>query len=310
MSATHGPHVAPCVAVTGAGGFIGRHVLAELGRRGLQATVIMRPGSVAPPQVQGHRVVQADFTKADAETAADTLAAAGHPDVLIHLAWGGLPNYLSLHHFEQEAPLHYHWLKGLVGAGLKQVLVTGTCFEYGNQSGALDETMTAQPTNPYGFAKDQLRRELTYLQAAQGFGMSWARLFYMHGEGQSANSLWPLLQAAALRGDAEFPMSGGEQLRDYLPVAEVARCLVGLALGAVQAQGNNGTGTASGHGIVNICSGKPVSVRSLVEGWIADNSWSIRPKLGCYPYPNYEPMAFWGDASKLSRCLGDGMETR
>ena len=51
-------------------------------------------------------------------------------------------------------------------------------------------------------------------------------------------------------------MSGGEQSRDYLPVTEVARHLVSLAL------------AGKDNGIVNICSGIPISVREIVEGWV------------------------------------------
>jgi len=47
-------------------------------------------------------------------------------------------------------------------------------------------------------------------------------------------------------------------------------------------------------GIVNICSGKPKSVRSLVEQWVSENDWNIQLELGYYPYPDYEPMEFWG----------------
>jgi dTDP-6-deoxy-L-talose 4-dehydrogenase (NAD+) len=86
-------------------------------------------------------------------------------------------------------------------------------------------------------------------------------------------------------------MSGGEQLRDYLPVVEVARLLVSLAL--------NGRD----NGIINICSGEPISVRRLVESWIAANGWSIELNLGHYPYPTFEPMAFWGDRRKLAACI-------
>ena len=86
-------------------------------------------------------------------------------------------------------------------------------------------------------------------------------------------------------------MSGGEQLRDYLPIAEVAKCLVSLAMARCD------------NGVVNICSGKPISVRKLVERWIEENEWSIKLNLGYYPYPDYEPMAFWGERKKLDHCL-------
>lgn len=258
------------IAVSGASGFIGRHVVAELERRGLPMSLLARDAGTDPAQ---------------------RYELAGRPDTLIHLAWGGLPNYQSPHHYEQELPAQYALLKGLVGAGLKTLVVAGTCFEYGMQSGPLCEDLETRPANPYAFAKDALRRQLEFLQRQTPFALTWARLFYLHGDGQAAGSLWPQLQSAAARGDALFPMSGGEQLRDYLPVAEVAKHLVDLAL------------TQHDNGIVNVCSGQPVSVRRLVEAWIADKGWTIRPELGRFPYPAHEPMAFWGDERKLRRCL-------
>jgi len=215
----------------------------------------------------------------------------GEPDVLIHLAWGGLPNYKSSHHLERELPAQHRFLKGLIESGLGDVVVAGTCFEYGMTSGQLREDMEARPTNPYGIAKDTLRRRLECLKNDVAFAMTWSRLFYIYGEGQAESSLLPQLRRAVERGDAVFDMSGGEQLRDYMPVGEAARNLVSLAVGNRD------------NGIVNICSGKPISVRNLVEGWVEDNGWAIKLNLGQYPYPDYEPMEFWGDRQKLDRCL-------
>jgi dTDP-6-deoxy-L-talose 4-dehydrogenase (NAD+) len=84
-------------------------------------------------------------------------------------------------------------------------------------------------------------------------------------------------------------MSGGDQLRDYLPVEIVARKIVDLAT------------IAQNPGVTNICSGKPISIRSLVEKWISEQAWNIRPELGRYGYPDYEAFAFWGDTSKYHR---------
>jgi dTDP-6-deoxy-L-talose 4-dehydrogenase (NAD+) len=275
------------VAITGASGFVGQHVVAELERHSISPILICRPSMEVPPAFAGHSVVSCDLKVAPAEV----FDLIGQPDVLIHLAWGGLPNYRSLHHFEEELPAQYRFLKTLVGSGLKNLLVTGTCFEYGMQSGPLREDLEARPNNPYGFAKDTLRRQLEYLQQVTPFNLTWARLFYLYGEGQAENSLLPQLKKAIHRGDRVFNMSGGEQLRDYLPISEVAKYIVSLAT------------TARENGIVNVCSGKPISVRRLVETWIKENGWSIDLQLDHYPYPDYEPMAFWGDRSKLTRCL-------
>lgn len=267
------------VAVTGASGFIGRHVLAELGKHDVDLVAVTRDSARLHDLDKSIRIVEIDI----ASHAPDCFEQMGRPDVLIHLAWDGLPNYKSLHHFESELPIQYRFLKGLIEAGLPTLLVTGTCFEYGMQSGPLAPDMQTVPDNPYGYAKDALRKQLGYLQALKQYNLIWARLFYMYGEGQPRTSLYPLLKEAVAKGDKVFNMSGGEQLRDYLPVEEIAHQIVSLALAPCDI------------GATNICSGKPISVRCLVEQWLHEHSWEIELNLGYYPYPDYESMAFWGE---------------
>jgi dTDP-6-deoxy-L-talose 4-dehydrogenase (NAD+) len=269
------------IAVTGASGFIGRHVLSELKKQNVEIIAITRDATRLADVGESVRLVEMDI----AQPTANSFEMLGRPDVLIHLAWDGLPNYKSLHHFETELPRQYQFLKSMVESGLPSMLVTGTCFEYGMQSGALAPTISMKPTNPYGYAKDALRQQLEYLKTTKPFNLTWGRLFYMHGEGQPNTSLYPKLKEAVSRGDNVFNMSGGEQLRDYLAVEEVAYQIVELALNRHDS------------GAVNICSGNPISVRRLVEQWIKENDWSIELNLGYYPYPDYEPMAFWGEPS-------------
>jgi nucleoside-diphosphate-sugar epimerase len=275
------------IAVTGASGFIGRYVLAELVKRQVEVVAATRDARSLDAWRDQVEIVEIDLGQA-LPRQLDRLA---RTEVLIHLAWEGLPNYKSRHHFEQELPRQYGLLKSLVERGLPALLLAGTCAEYGMQSGALSEDFPALPCNAYGFAKDSLRRQLEFLGRDHSFAMTWARLFYVYGDGQPATSLYPQFKAAVSRGDRIFDMSGGEQLRDYLPVAEVARLIVTLAM----RQENSG--------LVNVCAGQPVSVRRLVEGWITDNASEIQLNLGKYPYPDYEPLAFWGARSKLDTLL-------
>ncbi len=266
------------VALTGASGFIGRHVLEELLACGQSVVATYRPGRQPERKSPGLRWVEFDVDTPPPD-AYDSL---GRPEVLIHLAWGGLPNYNSLHHVEDELPKHYRFLSKMIRQGLPALIVSGTCFEYGMQSGPLSANAPTYPVNPYGFAKDTLFRQLKLLRAVHPFALTWARLFYMYGNDQPETSLLPLLRRAVAECSAEFPMSGGEQLRDYLPVEEVAKQLVSHAL------------TYRDRGAVNVCSGKPISVRRLVESWISEHQWNISLRLGQLPYPDYEPMAFWG----------------
>lgn len=277
------------VAVTGASGFLGQYVLRELAKRGnVEVIAAARTMKESGLQVGREKFVCLDVDSVPLDTA---FAMLDSPDIVIHLAWAGLPNYMSLHHIEAHLANQYRFLSSMVRSGLPSLTCAGTCFEYGMAAGALTEDMPSNPTNPYGFAKETLRRQLGFLQAQQNFRLTWARLFYVYGEGQPSTSLYQQFMSAGRSGERRFRMSSGEQLRDFLPVEEVASYLVTLAL------------DTSGSGTVNVCSGKPVSVRSLVEKWRTEQDWDIELDLGYYPYPDYEPMAFWGSNRRLHDLL-------
>lgn len=274
------------IAVTGAAGFIGRHVLDELMRHNVEIVATTRDVTRLADRKRV-RVVELDIM----ESTPDIFKRLEKPDVLIHLAWSGLPNYQSLHHFSSELPAQFNFLRRVIEGGLASLVVSGTCFEYGMQSGCLSENMITLPDNPYGFAKDALRKQIGFLKRSCAFNLAWARLFYMYGEGQPKTSLYSQLQDAAKNGESIFCMSGGEQLRDYLPISDVAQQIVALAL------------CGRDVGIVNVCSGNPISVRALVERWMCEKGWNMSLKLGHYPYPVYEPLAFWGDATRINKIL-------
>lgn len=273
------------VLITGASGFIGRHVVKALLGRGHSITAVDIDSQQAKKFDWFDSV---NFVVCDIhQPILEPEILFGPADAVVHLAWHGLPNYKSLFHFEENLPSDYQFLKTLVLAGYKHLLVTGTCLEYGLQNGCLSESTKPRPSLPYSLAKDTLRKFLEALQKEHPFLLQWARLFYMYGEGQNPNSLLAQLDRAIERGDESFDMSGGEQLRDYLPVTKVATQLVTLMENMKVS------------GAINICSGIPISVRKLVENHIADRITNITLNPGHYPYTDHEPMAFWGDNTKM-----------
>jgi nucleoside-diphosphate-sugar epimerase len=279
------------VLVTGASGFIGNYVVQELLDEGFAVVA----SSAQPGKIKERRwfpkVEYVPMDLADFDDSINYFDLFEKPDMMIHLAWEGLPNYKSSFHVEVNFPRHLSFLSNLVRNGLKDLTVTGTCFEYGMKEGVLKETLEPAPDNSYSIAKDKLRIRLEKLQAEKQFNFKWVRLFYMYGEGQNPNSILAQLKKAIDNHEAVFNMSGGEQVRDYLPVETAAAYIVKIASqNAVQ-------------GIINCCSGEPITIKELVNSFIAKMNASIKLNPGYYPYPDYEPMKFWGDPAKLKTII-------
>lgn len=272
------------VAVSGASGFVGRHVLGELRRRDVDVVALVR----SPDQLDQHpRQLQ---VRVDLEApAADDFDRMGQPDVLIHLAWAGLNNFKSPSHLSVELPRQREWLEHLLRAGLGKLCAVGTCLEYGMLSGEQNEWNACEPTVAYAQAKTRLLDQLLSLQGSLGFALTWARLYYVYGPGQAATSLFSQLRSCLLSGRTEFPMSPADQIRDFLPIHCAARNIVDLALAGVDA------------GVVNVCSGTGVTVEDMVRKWLSDWNAKVELRKGVFPYPDYEPFEFWGSTDKLRR---------
>ena len=149
------------IAVSGATGFVGRYIIAELEKRSITPILLIRPSSTPLLLDIKYTIVSVDLSSLHKGNLFEYI---GKPDILIHCAWAGLPNYNSRHHYENELPIQYNFLTQLIKNGLENLLVTGTCFEYGMQTGALHEDVIPQPSNPYGLAKNTLLQQLKYFQ--------------------------------------------------------------------------------------------------------------------------------------------------
>lgn len=277
------------ILVSGATGFVGRHLVPLLAEHGHDViacynTEARRVDHPAATSVQWKRL---DIFNPPE----NPFEALGEPDCMIHLAWSGLPNYKDHFHLTENLPADQVFLVSMLNGGLGQLLGAGTCFEYGMQEGELSEDMKPDPDNPYGEAKNLLRKHLEAAANESGTVFQWARLFYMYGLGQNERSLFSQLQAAIDSGDDVFDMSGGQQVRDYLPVKIVAEYLAAIAF------------QSKVTGIINVCSGRNVPLVELVKEYLDERGAQIELNLGKYPYPDWEPFRFWGSTRKLQKVI-------
>ena len=279
------------ILVTGGCGFIGNYVVQELIKKNHDLLIIGTDIKKAKEFIWFNQV---SFEEVDINNpSTDFIDSCKDFNKVIHLAWQKLPNYGQLFHMEENLPNQFFFLKKLMLKGIKDFTVIGTCFEYGLQNGCLSEDMPCYPNNYYALAKDTLRRLLELYCKEKNVNFKWLRPFYTFGEGQNPNSLFSQLEKAIDNKDPIFNMSGGDQLRDYLPVEKVAEYIIKVAL------------QDRITGVINICSGAPVKLSSFVRDYIKQRNQKIELNLGYYPYSVHEPIEFWGDNLKLKQICHD-----
>jgi nucleoside-diphosphate-sugar epimerase len=235
--------------VTGSRGFVGRHVVEQAARAGHDVWAVVRPSAASDARASGARPLPLDLEDRAAVVAATERE---KPDAIIHLAWYARPqDYLtSLDNVDSLATTLVFARSALLG-GCRKMVGVGTCLEYADQSGPRREDDPLDPKSLYARCKSSAHLVLSELFRAHGATLVWARLFHMHGPGEHPARLIPAV-AAALRAGRSFALSPGEQVRDHLDVRDVASALLHLAVSDVE-------------GTVNVCSGNPVTLRTVLE---------------------------------------------
>lgn len=270
------------IFVTGGTGFIGSHFLKQAVAAGHSVVVLRRAGS--EPRV----ALQFAPEWAEGKLDDDWSEKLSQCQAVVHLAAAGVsPQTAGWDElFEVNVRQSLNLWRQAAKAGVKQLLVCGSCFEYG-QSGERYEFIPAnaplEPTHAYAASKAAATMAALALAREHQLELLMLRPFHAFGEGEEKTRFWPALRRAALTGE-DFPMTAGEQVRDFVPVETVAENFV-AALVRTDLR-------AGAPKIENVGTGKPQTLRAFAEYWWRHWEAKGKLKIGEMPYRANEVMRY------------------
>lgn len=277
------------ILVTGANGYIGRHVVSTLIN-------------------QGHDVIACDIVTDDIDIRAskfnlnifelpegNVYEQLGSPNVCVHMAWrNGFVHNANTHISDLSA--HYDFLKRLIDEGLRQLAVMGSMHEVGYWEGAIDETTPCNPTSMYGIAKDALRRAIMLYGQQHDTIMQWLRCYYILGDDVKSSSIFGKILKAVEEGKATFPFTKGKNKYDFIQLDDLAEMIAATIT------------QTDVTGIINCCTGIPLSLAERVESFIQENNLKIKLEYGAFSERPYDSPCVYGDATKIKKVLASKSE--
>lgn len=272
------------VLVTGANGYIGKHVVAALNNMNVHviaADVNPYVGDDADETISAN-ILDPEFSPSNYLSCV--------PDVCLHLAWRNGFNHNSETHIADLSG-HYGFLLKMADYGVKHLAVMGSMHEVGYWEGAICDDTPCNPQSLYGIAKDCLRRTMFQEASLKGFNLQWLRGYYIFGDDEGSQSVFGKLLRAARSGETTFPFTTGKNKFDFSSVKDLAYM---ISCAVLQDEIN---------GIINCCSGNPVSLAAQMEQFIKDNELNISLEYGAFPDRPYDSPGVWGNADKINAIM-------
>ncbi|MCU6791775.1 NAD(P)-dependent oxidoreductase [Paenibacillus sp. WQ 127069] len=271
------------VLVTGAGGYIGSYVVKKLLDMGVNVSAVDNNTERIDFRAN---IVEYDIF-ADNENIYEEL---GMPDVCLHMAWrDGFVHNADSH--LKHLFSHYRFIKHMINGGLKHIAVMGTMHEVGYHEGEINENTHTSPYSLYGVSKNSLRQSLEILLKDQGVVFQWLRAFYIYGDDLKNKSIFTKIIQAEQEGKENFPFTSGKNMYDFVTVDELAQQ---ISLSVLQTEVT---------GIINCCSGTPVTLQDMVENFLEKNGFNIKLEYGAFPDRPYDSPAVWGNNEKIQKIL-------
>lgn len=271
------------IAVTGANGYIGRFVTKILLDNGHDVVAVdLRFDGV------DSRAVKCKASILESED--NIFQIIGEPDRCIHLAWqdGFVHNALS--HMEKLSG-HVSFLGHLMDGGCKDITIMGTMHEIGYWEGKIEANTPCNPLSLYGIAKNALRQSIMSIAKGKSVNLKWLRAYYILGDDLHNNSIFTKIVKAEEEGKTEFPFTSGKNKYDFIDVKELGRQ---IAATCVQ---NEFTG------IINACTGNPISLGDKTEEYITANNMKIKLKYGAFPDREYDSPIIYGDSEIIDEIM-------
>lgn len=281
--------------VTGAGGFVGANLVADLAARGHDVVAWVHPGSdnwrldhlAGDIEIAGVELLDPDAIRGGV---ADAKA-----DWIFHLAAHGAYSWQRDPEIIMQTNLvaAVHLLAACQEQGFEAFINAGSSSEYGSKSHAPVEDELPEPNSDYAVMKAATTLHTRFVAQRDDVHAVTLRLYSVFGPWEQPGRLMPTLVARGLKGELP-PLVSPETPRDFISVRDTNRAFLACAEHTSLERGS----------VLNIGSGTETKLREVVEIARAELGIEAEPQWGTEPQRQWDTAVWVSDPSRARERLG------
>ena len=281
------------VLVTGAGGFIGSHLLSSLVEAGADVCGVVREKAKVSHSALTKGVY---LYEANLEDVLETKKVIGESrSEIVFNAASSTDTRRTFDIFDPVLQGTYGITESVVNAcvsaGTRKLVQFGTIEEYGTNTAPFLESMREEPISPYSLGKTMATHRVLLAGKLTPLKVTVVRPAATFGPGKDFTMLIPnIIKAGIERND--FDMNDGEQIRDFIYVDDVVDGVLKVGM-SEKADGE----------IINLGSGKGIKVREVAQMVNTAMGGSIRINFGTEAYRPLDGRPFYMNSNKARDLL-------
>ena len=209
------------ILITGMNGFIGKNLWEHLNNDDFKIMAVIKKKNKDLPK--NFKIIKRNIE--NLKRSDIDVIKKFKPEVVLNFAWQGIPNF-SFQNCITNLEMHINFINKLIEIPtIKKIIMTGSCWEYIENTGRCKESSQGTPKSYFVWSKNSIHDYYKIISKIHNIKLVWFRIFFVYGKYQRKNSLIPSI-INSLKHSKKPKILNPSNKNDFIHIDDVCRAII------------------------------------------------------------------------------------